>query len=124
MPNQLRRANELMSACLRRASIVFGLLTAVALTAPADAQGQTTLFYDSFTGADGTSLADHAPDLNPAGGGWALTGAVSAVLTNQRAGATAQNSANFIEEATIDVAWSEGIVGVDWTPAAASRTTS
>lgn len=32
--------------------------------------GPTTLFYDTFTGADGTLLTAHTPDVDVVGGGW------------------------------------------------------
>jgi hypothetical protein len=40
------------------------------------AQTGTSLVFDSFTGADNTSLVSHAPDLNAAGAPWILSGSI------------------------------------------------
>lgn len=62
---------------------------------PAEAiTGPMVYFYDTFTGADGTALSAHTPDIDVVGGGW-LAATAWTIQSNQAnsAGAGAANYA-------------------------------
>lgn len=43
----------------------------------------TTLFYDTFTGSDGTLLTAHTPDIDTVGGGWVATTGATEIQSNR-----------------------------------------
>ena len=65
------------------------------------------LFYDTFTDANGTSLAAHAPDKDRVGGGWAINEGAIAIQSN-----LAQSSGGAWNSAMADVGTADVSISV------------
>lgn len=70
--NALRWAGMSHRVAHRLGLVSLSLLLLAAARVDVAAQTSTRLVFDTFTGADHTRLAAHAPDVNQPGGAWTL----------------------------------------------------
>ena len=76
-----------------------------------------TLFFDTFTGADGAWLVSHAPDVNGAAGVWASLAPVMPLLHGQQLAPSEPDTNTYVNGALIAMPAADGVLGVDWTGA-------
>ena len=87
--------------------------TLVAASQPVTVALPSPFVSDTFSGANGTLLANHAPDLSATGARW--TTSSSAVMLNAQRAVT---NVRTFATATIDTGIADGTVSVDWTSSA------
>ena len=99
------------SASARTGFVTVGYRTFM-LTQPGTAAPGTVIHVaDTFTGANGTAITAHSPDVYPAGVTWTATGSPTPTLSGGRIVAGAGSD---VVLATVDAGVADVSLGVDW----------
>src|SRR5215471_4384419 len=86
--------------------------------AATEASAQITMVYDTFTGANGTSLAAHTPDTDLPLTNWTIRTNGTLVLSGNSAFSTQGDGWSWPPWAAIESNTCDGTIAVDWTPGA------
>src|ERR1051325_3896860 len=104
---------------LFRASISAAIVTAWLISlSVTNASAQITMVHDTFTGANGTSLASHTPDVNLPLTNWTIRTNGALVLNGNAVLSTQGDGWTWPSWAAIQSNTCDGTIAVDWTPGA------
>ena len=78
--------------------------------------------FDTFSDADGTALVSHQPETNLTAGSWSVPSGAPVILNARHVRVAEQGIDANMVQGVIDAGVADGVMGVDWLPAASGTT--